>query len=465
MESQGLLDNESYTRTFRRGQKPSRGDNQKRRIFFVFDGLIGIVGIILFGFAVLVSFKKGWSEHGIHDINSEIMTALYMCAIFSIFTSVIGGFGAYTRWKTLIVTFSILSLMCLAFNSYIVFTVMDVQKNAFRDMARAWWDVIKEDDKISIQDNNGCCGYLNIRDNAIPSTVCPKELIETYTLVGDDVKEPANVLKKDSYYKQNIDKINIKITAGNVSPVNNSNGVNTAQGADGVGGAGGNGMGGPVGAPANAANAANANAATINASNANAANANAAAANAAAANTGAANTGAANTGAGDELKKRQIANADANAEVVAEEEVAADEVDGVGDVGNGVGGNAGGVGNGVGGNAGGVGNGVGGNAGGVGNGVGGNAGGVGNGIGGADANAGAPTTKTTTTKNTGKTTGEIDPSVPTGCSQYLQSIVESKLKTVYMGLTGLCIAYPLGSIMGYIYWKALREFKEYDEFA
>ncbi|KAG4081523.1 hypothetical protein H8356DRAFT_1402969 [Neocallimastix lanati (nom. inval.)] len=389
MESQGLLDNESYTRTFRRGQKPSRGDNQKRRIFFVFDGLIGIVGIILFGFAVLVSFKKGWSEHGIHDINSEIMTALYMCAIFSIFTSVIGGFGAYTRWKTLIVTFSILSLMCLAFNSYIVFTVMDVQKNAFRDMARAWWDVIKEDDKISIQDNNGCCGYLNIRDNAIPSTVCPKELIETYTLVGDDVKEPANVLKKDSYYKQNIDKINIKITAGNVSPVNNSNGVNTAQGADGVGGAG----------------------------------------------------------------------------VVAEEEVAADEVDGVGDVGNGVGGNAGGVGNGVGGNAGGVGNGVGGNAGGVGNGVGGNAGGVGNGIGGADANAGAPTTKTTTTKNTGKTTGEIDPSVPTGCSQYLQSIVESKLKTVYMGLTGLCIAYPLGSIMGYIYWKALREFKEYDEFA
>eukprot|EP00833_Pecoramyces_ruminatium_P017413 jgi/Orpsp1_1/1191445/evm.model.d7180000085865.1 len=74
MEDQGLLFNESYTRTFRRGPKPTQGDNQKRKIFFALDGFIGVVGFLLFVFAALVSIKGGWSEGGIHDINTETKT-------------------------------------------------------------------------------------------------------------------------------------------------------------------------------------------------------------------------------------------------------------------------------------------------------------------------------------------------------------------------------------------------------
>jgi len=63
-----------------------------------------------------------------------------MLAVFALFTSVIGGFGAYTYWKTLIVTYSILTLMCLAFHIYIIFLFSGATSNTKIYMARSWWD-------------------------------------------------------------------------------------------------------------------------------------------------------------------------------------------------------------------------------------------------------------------------------------------------------------------------------------
>jgi len=71
MENEELLYRQH---TFKRGPKPSASDNQKRRIFFVLDCLIGIVGLLLFVFSVIVSFKHGWSGSGYNDISTEIKT-------------------------------------------------------------------------------------------------------------------------------------------------------------------------------------------------------------------------------------------------------------------------------------------------------------------------------------------------------------------------------------------------------
>jgi len=55
--------------------------------------------------------------------------------------------------------------------------------------------------------------------------------------------------------------------------------------------------------------------------------------------------------------------------------------------------------------------------------------------------------------------------VPQGCESHLVPLVSSKLKTVKTVLMSLTVFYVLGSCMGWLYWKALRGFKEFDEFA
>jgi len=78
MESQGLLYNndynESYNRTFKRGPKHTPVDTTKRKIFYALDGLIGVVGVILLFFSIIISFKGGWSGSGYYDVPSEAKT-------------------------------------------------------------------------------------------------------------------------------------------------------------------------------------------------------------------------------------------------------------------------------------------------------------------------------------------------------------------------------------------------------
>jgi len=431
MENQGLLYNESYQRTFKRGPKHSQVDSKKKKMFYTFDILIGVVGVILFILGLLISFKKGWSGSGYYDVPSEAKTALFMLAVFAIFTCIIGGFGAYTNWKTLIVTFSILSLMCLSFHIYIVFTIRSVINNSSIHMARSWWDRIDDEVKVTIQDGHSCCGYKNIKDYAVTSTVCPQDIIDAFTNVPDEVRKPANVKKKDSYFRKYSSEISVTTSSGTVTTVDNDNGFPDPN--LGAGAAGGAGAGGVAGAgAAGAGGVAGAGAA------------------------GAANPGVAGGVADDgdfvdnELRKRQIGQA---GQVV-------DDGIGGGIDGGVDGGLDGGVGGGVGGAmddpgaAAGIPNG---NVGGVA----GNANDVGVGQGAANGNMQNPGVPQTDTPHQDIS---LD-GVPEGCETYLAKLVKDKLNMIYMVLLGLGAFYVIGSIMGWLYWNSLRGVKEFDEFA
>jgi len=415
MENQGLLYNESYNRTFKRGPKHTPVDTTKRKVFYALDGLIGVVGVVLFFLGVMISFKKGWSGNGYFDVPAEARTALIMLAVFAIFTSIVGGFGAYTHWKTLIVTFSILSLMCMSFQIYITYIFHHCSSTSKIHMARAWWDSITDETKIAIQDKNNCCGYLDIKDFAMVSNVCPQALIESYTKLPDDIKLPANVKKNDSYAKENKDKINIQTSSGTVTLPGNTG--STGVGAGNAGNAGSVGVGaGNVGADAgNVGDAGNVDEAVDDGMN-----------------------GGMNDG-GDELRKRQ------NEPI---EEQWDDTGDVAGDTAGDVAGDAG-VGAGAG-----VGGAMGGQPGGAP--LGGQQGG---------AQTGGQTGGQTGIQNQSGASKPIDSSVPKGCTEYLAPLVQNKLKTVFMAMAGLCVPYVLGSTMGFVYWKTLRGIKEFDEFA
>jgi len=400
---------------------------KKRKIFITLDVLVGVVGLLLLMFALLVSFKGGWSGKGYADVSSETITALYMLAVFALFTSVIGGFGAYTYWKTLIVTYSILTLMCLAFHIYIIFLFSGATSNTKIYMARSWWDKINDDVKVTIQDSFSCCGYLNIKDFAVNSDTCPQALIDQYTLVNrEEIEKPANVEKKDSYFKKFADQLKpvSTVSSGTVTIPNNGNGF------DGSNSAG----------------------FKIDNGNGAAANQQQAVGNGAAVGQQQVNgNGAALNNAGNgELRKRQmdpnIGNAGAGMD-------------------NGAGAAVGGVGGAVDAGAGGAADaGLNGGMNGAGANAGANAGAA-NGMNDGMNNAGLENTL-----QPGDAQAQTPPptsldGVPQGCESHLVPLVSSKLKTVKTVLMSLTVFYVLGSCMGWLYWKALRGFKEFDEFA
>jgi len=412
MDHQSLLYNENYQRTFKRGPKHTNVDTNKRKLFIALDFLVGVVGVILLIFALLVSFRGGWSGKGYADVSSETITALYMLAVFALFTSVIGGFGAYTYWKTLIVTYSILTLMCLAFHIYIISLISSASNHTEIYMARSWWDKIDDDVKVIIQDEYSCCGYKNIKDFAVNSVTCPQDEINKYTLVNEDVKKPANVEKKDSYYKKFSDQL--KLASSSVSS-------------------------GTVTIPNNGNNFSDNSSAGFKISNGNAANqqqqvvGNGAAANQQQANV---NGEALNNAGNGELKKRQM---NQNAGVDGGMNNAADAGIAGGMNGIDAGANAGGI--------------AGGMDGGMNNGM--NDGMNDAGLGNTDQNENVQAQNPPTSLE----------EVPNGCNSHLVPLVSNKLKTVKMVLMGLAVFYVLGSCMGWLYWKALRGFKEFDEFA
>jgi len=77
LDRQSLLFNESYQRTFKRGPKHSTVDNKNRKIFYVLDIIVGIIGLVLFLLALVISFKGGWSGSGYQDVSNETITGKY----------------------------------------------------------------------------------------------------------------------------------------------------------------------------------------------------------------------------------------------------------------------------------------------------------------------------------------------------------------------------------------------------
>jgi len=74
-------------------------------------------------------------------------------SIFVIFVSITGYAGAYTNWKPIILTFSVLVSMGLLGHLYVAKKCLDAVRFTERDMAISWWDVYTDYIRAEIQDN------------------------------------------------------------------------------------------------------------------------------------------------------------------------------------------------------------------------------------------------------------------------------------------------------------------------
>jgi len=228
---------------------------------------LGIVGLYLLGFYIFLLIRGGYSDSDFNDLDANCRYAMVILSIFVLFMAAAGYSGAYTNWKPIILTFSVLVSTGLLGHLYVAKKCLDAYRFTSRDMAISWWDVYTDYVRAEIQDKYQCCGYKDYKDLPVASLYCLSNEVDTVLQYSEGIKDPADVKKNDSYRKK----------------------FGTA---DSVGGPT---AGGKANNPAPAANAdaGNAGAANAGADNAGAANANAGAGNAGAANAGAAKAGGA----------------------------------------------------------------------------------------------------------------------------------------------------------------------------
>jgi len=171
-----------------------------KRIFDISIALLGIIGIMLIVFYIIICARGGWSKSNLYDVNKGNKITLILVGIFVIFISCIGMLGSYTYWKPIILMTSLLCALALISHFYLAKKFMDITRFADRDMAIQWWDTYTDENIMAIEQEYGCCGYLNYKDHGFVTPNCPKELV-IYE-VPSDVHYVASVKKNDSYQRK-----------------------------------------------------------------------------------------------------------------------------------------------------------------------------------------------------------------------------------------------------------------------
>jgi len=173
-----------------------------RKAFKIICIILFIIGIYLVLFSLFISLRGGFSGKDLNDINSNCRYAMAILAGFVIFVSFTGYSGAYTNWKPIILTFSILASMAFLGHMYVAKKLLDATRFTQRDMAISWWDVYTDPIRMRIEDQYSCCGYMNYNDLPVASQFCSSTDVDFVTQYASNIKNPADVLKNDSYRKK-----------------------------------------------------------------------------------------------------------------------------------------------------------------------------------------------------------------------------------------------------------------------
>jgi len=205
-----------------------------RKQFKITCIVLFVIGLYLLFFSLFVIIRGGYSGRYFNDINANCRYAMIILAGFVIFMSFTGYSGAYTNWKPIILTFSVLASMAFLGHLYVAKKLLDATRFTERDMAISWWDVYTDPIRMQIQDRFNCCGYKNYGDYPVASNFCLGTDVDFVTQYSPNVKYPADVVKNDSYRKKfsTADSVVDSNNAGSVAATNQNTNQNQAQAAN-----------------------------------------------------------------------------------------------------------------------------------------------------------------------------------------------------------------------------------------
>jgi len=246
-------DSEEHIYSYDTKKRP-KPNTPKRKEFKIVCMVLGGVGIYLLLFSIFLKFRGGFTDSNFNDINSNCRYAMSILSIFVIFIAFAGYSGAYTNWKPIILTFSVLTSMALLGHLYVAKKFLDAVRFTERDMAISWWDVYTDYIRAEIQDKYSCCGYKNYNDLPVASVYCKSQEVEYVLRYSDGIKDPADVKNNDSYRKKfgtanSVDGVN----KGGAQPAKDNKPDNAGAGAGAAGGAADAGNAGGADAGAGAA--------------------------------------------------------------------------------------------------------------------------------------------------------------------------------------------------------------------
>ncbi|KAG4106055.1 hypothetical protein H8356DRAFT_1070732 [Neocallimastix lanati (nom. inval.)] len=197
------LTNEKHIYTYDNDKnKRSVPETPKRKEFKIVCIVLGVIGLYLFGFSLFLTIYGGFTDANFNDLNANCRYAMIILSVFVVFISATGYAGAYTNWKPIILTFSVLVSMGLLGHLYVAKKCLDAIRFTERDLAISWWDVYTDYVRADIQDKYSCCGYKDYKDLPVASKFCLGNEVDVVLQYPEDIKDAANVLKNDSYRKK-----------------------------------------------------------------------------------------------------------------------------------------------------------------------------------------------------------------------------------------------------------------------
>ncbi|KAL6598151.1 hypothetical protein LY90DRAFT_498991 [Neocallimastix californiae] len=167
------LTNEKHIYTYDNDKnKRSVPETPKRKEFKIVCIVLGVIGLYLFGFSLFLTIYGGFTDANFNDLNANCRYAMIILSVFVVFISATGYAGAYTNWKPIILTFSVLVSMGLLGHLYVAKKCLDAIRFTERDLAISWWDVYTDYVRADIQDKYSCCGYKDYKDLPVASKFC-----------------------------------------------------------------------------------------------------------------------------------------------------------------------------------------------------------------------------------------------------------------------------------------------------
>jgi len=127
-------------------------DTPGKKYFKIVCIVVLLIGLYLLLFSLFLIIRGGFSLADLNDINANCRYAMIILSFFVIFIAFTGYSGAYTNWKPIILTFSVLASMALLGHLYVAKKLLDATRFTQRDMAISWWDVYTDPIRAKFQD-------------------------------------------------------------------------------------------------------------------------------------------------------------------------------------------------------------------------------------------------------------------------------------------------------------------------
>lgn len=149
--------------------------------------LLITIGILVVGIYALIN--GGLSAKSIYDINTGIAQGYVFYVGFMVIAVATGIYSFIKKWNSLLVTYCSFLCVSVLYLGYFIIDLGNISRNSVEVMEIRWKNEFTDYQKLVIQNNYDCCGFLTAYDDSV---------------ISDDCVSDTSVRKRDLYSDNNM---------------------------------------------------------------------------------------------------------------------------------------------------------------------------------------------------------------------------------------------------------------------